>query len=80
MKSEEIVLHEIGQRLKYLREKKGYTSYERFAIEYNLSRMHYWKIEKGKANITIRTLINILSIHEISIEEFFDLELSNAQK
>ena len=76
MKLEEVVLKEIGLRLKFLREQKGFTSYERFAIEYNLSRMHYWKIEKGKANITIRTLLNILTIHNINIEDFFRLELN----
>lgn len=75
MKLEEDVLKEIGLRLKFLREESGFTSYERFAIEYNISRMHYWKIEKGKANITIRTLLNILTIHHISIEEFFRLEI-----
>jgi len=53
-------------------EEKGFSSYERFAIEYDLSRMHYWKIEKGLANITIRTLINILNIHQITLEEFFN--------
>ena len=59
MESEEMVLKEIGDRLKKLREDKGFTSYEHFAIEHDISRMHYWKIEKGKANITIRTLLNI---------------------
>ena len=76
MKSEEQVLKEIGLRLKYLREQKGYTSYERFAIEFGLSRMHYWQIEKGKANITMRTLLTILSIHELSVEEFFEIRLT----
>lgn len=76
MNLEKDVLIEIGLRLKKLREDKGFSSYERFAIEYDLSRMHYWKIEKGLANITIRTLLNILNIHNIKIEEFFSISLN----
>lgn len=64
-------LKKIGDKLKKLRIKKGFSSYEKFAIEYGLSRMHYWRIEEGKTNITIRSLITILSIHKISIEKFF---------
>lgn len=75
MKSEEEVLKEIGIRFKKLRELENYTSYEHFAIENNLSRMHYWKIEKGKANITIRTLLNLLSIHQCSVEDFFKIDI-----
>lgn len=37
--------------------------------------MYYWQIEKGKSNITIRTLLKILDIHEISIERFFEIKL-----
>lgn len=73
MKSEEEVLTEIGLRLKLLRIEKGFNSYEHFAVEHDLSRMHYWQIEKGKANITIRTLLNLLAIHNCSIEDFFNL-------
>ena len=76
MESEEMVLKEIGDRLKKLREDKGFTSYEHFAIEHDISRMHYWKIEKGKANITIRTLHKILALHDITIQQFFNSETS----
>ncbi len=74
MKSETEVLVQIGEKLKQLRIKAGYTSYESFAIEYDISRMMYWKIEKGKTNITIKTLMKILNVHSISIEEFFKNE------
>lgn len=74
MKNEKEILIDIGERLKKLRIKKGFTSYESFAIENNLSRMQYWRIEKGLTNITIRSLIHILEIHELSIEDFFKLK------
>lgn len=74
MKSEEEILKEIGLRFKKLRTDEHYTSYEHFAIENDLSRMHYWKIEKGKANITIKTLLKILTIHNCSIEDFFKID------
>jgi transcriptional regulator with XRE-family HTH domain len=71
MKTEKQVLHAIGEKLKELRIKKGYTSYETFAIDNELSRMQYWRIEKGLSNITVRSLMRILDIHKITVEEFF---------
>lgn len=64
-------LKKIGSKLKELRIKKGFGSYEKFAIEYEISRMQYWRIEEGKTNITFRTLISILNIHDISLKDFF---------
>jgi transcriptional regulator with XRE-family HTH domain len=61
----------IGTKLTYLRKKKGYSSHEDFAYEYDLPRVQYWRIEKGKANITIRSLCRLLTIHNLSVEEFF---------
>ena len=60
----------IGEKLKELRIKAGYTSYEDFAMEFNLSRRHYWEVEKGR-NINIKTLVNLLTIHRMSLHQFF---------
>ena len=60
----------IANRLKELRIKAGYTSYETFAIENGLPRKNYWRMEKGE-NFTINTLIRILKIHNISLGDFF---------
>lgn len=68
---EEKELKKIGEKLQILRAKAGYSSYEDFAIKNDLSRMQYWRIEKGKTNITLRSLIVILNIHGITLEEFF---------
>lgn len=54
-----------------LRIKNGHTSYESFALENDLSRMQYWRIEKGRTNLTVKSLKRILDIHKITIDEFF---------
>ncbi|MGZ3904378.1 MAG: helix-turn-helix domain-containing protein [Bacteroidia bacterium] len=71
MNREKDICKEIGAGLKNLRIKNGYSSYENFAVEHGLSRMQYWRIEKGLTNLTIRSLITLLNIHKVSIEEFF---------
>ena len=73
-KEEEVLLStqkRIGQRLTQLRKIKGYTSYETFAYDYEIPRMQYWRLEKGKANITLKSLMKLLFIHKISIDDFF---------
>ncbi len=68
----EAVLKKIGERLVELRKERGYSSHETFACDFNFSRMHYWQIEKGKTNITIKSFLRILEAHNISLEDFFD--------
>lgn len=63
-------IQDIASKLKQLRKDKGYTSYETFAFEHDINRVQYWRVENGQ-NITLKTLLNILSIHNVSIEEFF---------
>jgi transcriptional regulator with XRE-family HTH domain len=65
------ICKDIGQRLKDLRIQNGYSSYENFAVEHDLSRMQYWRIEKGLTNLTIRSLVNILNIHKVTLDDFF---------
>lgn len=64
-------LAKIGERLTDLRKKKGYTSHETFAYDYEMSRVQYWRIEKGKTNLTLKSLTNLLEIHGLSLKEFF---------
>lgn len=69
-KNTEQYLINIAKKIKELRLSKGYTSYENFALDYNLDRKQYWRIENG-ANITLQTLLKILDIHQISLKKFF---------
>lgn len=63
----------VGASLAELREKKGYTTIKEFAVHHDLPEIQYWRIEKGKANITLKSLVKILSIHRISLQDFFCL-------
>ena len=67
--SEETILL-IAEKIKILRKEKGYSSYETFAFDYNINRVQYHRIEKGQ-NITLKTLINVLKIHDLTIQDFF---------
>jgi hypothetical protein len=60
----------IADKIKKMRIEKGYTSYDSFAWDNELSRIHYWRIEKG-SNFTMQTLLKILDIHKITLEDFF---------
>lgn len=61
----------VGIRLAELRVKKGYATIKEFVQRYDLPEIQYWRIEKGKANITFKSLTKILSIHNMSLQEFF---------
>jgi transcriptional regulator with XRE-family HTH domain len=71
IKSFNRALSVVGLRLAELREKKGYSTLKEFAEEYDLPQIQYWRMEKGKANITLKSLARILSIHEMTLQDFF---------
>ncbi|HRK52769.1 MAG TPA: helix-turn-helix domain-containing protein [Cyclobacteriaceae bacterium] len=74
MKEEEVLsnlLKRIGRKLKELRKKKGYTSHEDFAFDHDIPRVQYWRLEKGQTNLTMKSLVKLLAIHKLSVEEFF---------
>lgn len=60
----------VADKLERMRIEKGFTSYENFAIEYGISRMQYWRMEKG-TNFTFESLLKILDAHKITLEDFF---------
>ena len=65
------LVKKIAEKVKQLRIDKGYTSYENFAYENDLSRVQYWRLERG-TNFTINYLLRILEIHQLSLREFFN--------
>lgn len=60
----------VGSVIIRLRKTKGYSSHESFAHEYGLPRMQYWRVERGKTNLTLRTLAKLLHIHQLTMIAF----------
>lgn len=63
-------ISQIGAKIKTLRKEKGYTSAEQFAYDHELPRVGYGNHEKG-SNLNIASLLRIVDIHGISLEQFF---------
>jgi hypothetical protein len=61
----------IGEGLKQLRLQKGYENLSDFVKDFELPMIQYWRIEAGKTNLTIKSLLKLLAIHGLAIEEFF---------
>ena len=59
----DVYFKKLGNRLKQLRIKKGYTNYEYFAYEHNIGRAQYGKYETG-SNIQFDTLLKLIK-HEL---------------
>ena len=63
-------LKRIGARIKELRKKKGYTSYETFANEHDIHRVQWGRYEQG-LDMYSSTLIKIVKLLDVSLKEFF---------
>ncbi|MDL5051488.1 hypothetical protein QQ054_36395 [Oscillatoria amoena NRMC-F 0135] len=64
-------LQAIADKIKKLRIEKGYTSYRNFADDHDIEPKQYWKLEEGKVDFRISSLLRIVEIHGITMEEFF---------
>jgi transcriptional regulator with XRE-family HTH domain len=67
----ENIADEIGHALAELRIQSGYDSIKDFTEQFGLPMIQYWRIEKGKANLTLKSLFKLLSIHSLTMQEFF---------
>lgn len=63
-------LRKLGERIKNLRIAAGYSSYEYFAYDHNISRAQFGRYEQGK-DMRFSSLIKIINAFELSIPEFF---------
>lgn len=61
----------LGMRMKELRIKKGYSSFESFAYDNDLPRVLYGNYEKGEGNITYKNLLKVIKALNVSVSEFF---------
>lgn len=66
----DVTLKKLGERIKQLRIKKGYTSYEYFAYDHNISRAQFGRYEQGQ-DLRLSSLIKIVNAFGISLAEFF---------
>ena len=68
LQNEDLV--KLGNRIRELRIKKGYTSYEYFAYEHNISRAQFGRYEKGE-DLRYTSLLKVVRALDISLQEFF---------
>jgi transcriptional regulator with XRE-family HTH domain len=70
IKISEIELKKLGNRIKLLRIKRGYTSYEYFAYENNISRAQFGRYENGE-DLRYSSLLRVVTAFDMTLEEFF---------
>mgnify|MGYP000853983014 FL=1 len=63
-------LQKLGDRIKQLRIAKGYTSYEYFAYEHNISRAQFGRYEQGQ-DLRFSSLVKICNAFGMTLDEFF---------
>jgi transcriptional regulator with XRE-family HTH domain len=64
------VAKKLAKRLRQLRENKG-LSQEGFALQANLGRSYYWRLEQGQINVTLETLVRLSNTLHIEIADLF---------
>ena len=60
----------LANRIKQLRKQAGYTSYEIFAYDHNITRSQWGRYERGE-DIRFTSLVRICNMFRITLEEFF---------
>jgi len=63
-------LVKLGARIKSLRIKAGYASYETFAYEHGLPRAQYGRYEQGK-DLRFSSLVKVIAAFNMTLNEFF---------
>jgi transcriptional regulator with XRE-family HTH domain len=60
----------LGDRIKYLRVKKGYSSYEVFAFENGIGRAQFGRYERGE-DLRYSSLLKVMRALGVTEKEFF---------
>ena len=60
----------LGERIKQLRVKKGYTSYEIFAFENGINRAQFGRYERGE-DLRYSSLLKVCDALGVTVKEFF---------
>lgn len=69
-KEKDPALQQLGDRIKSLRIQKGYSSYEYFAYEHNISRAQFGRYERGE-DLRFSSLAKIIAAFGMTFSEFF---------
>jgi len=72
-------LKKIGNRFRQVRKAKGYSNYEFFAYDNNISRSQYNRYENG-GDFHMSSLLKILLAHNMTLQEFFAEGFDNNSK
>lgn len=64
-----IQIKKLAKRLRELRIQRGYTNYEKFAWDHDISRGQYYRYEKG-SDIKFSTLMKVLKALDITPPSF----------
>lgn len=64
-------IQSIAERITYLRKQRGYSQVE-FASLTKYDRTYLSRVESGKQNLTVETLIRICECLDITLKDFFD--------
>ena len=67
-------LKKIGERLKSIRKKAGYSSPDKFAYDHDINRSQYGKYEAGSEDLRISSLIKVIDKLGLTLPEFFNNE------
>ena len=70
---EDFILKKLGERITQLRKKSG-KSQTQFSYEMGWDKPNLRKIEKGKTNPTVKTLIKISDVLEITLSELLKID------
>jgi transcriptional regulator with XRE-family HTH domain len=60
----------IGNRLKQLRLKAGYTAADKFAYDHDMHPAQYTRYERG-VDMRVSTLVKLLTLYNLSLQDFF---------
>lgn len=63
-------LTKLGERIRSLRMKAGYSNYENFAFEHDIPRAQFGRYERGE-DLRYSSLLRICEALNISVKEFF---------
>lgn len=69
----------LGERIKALRIKAGYSSYEIFAYDIGIHRVQVGRYEKGQ-NLNYLTLLKLVRAFDMTLEEFFSEGFDSLEK